>query len=48
MLTSFRVAVTGLRMPRIHFLWQAQYLCYKTSKNRISFWEVDVKLRLEL
>ena len=26
-LTSFRVAVTGLRMPRTHFSWQAQYTC---------------------
>ena len=49
MLTSFRVAVTGLRMPRTHFFsWQAQYLRRKTSKNRISYCNSDVKVRSEL
>ena len=30
------------------FSWHAQYLCHKTSKNRISYWEADVKVRSEL
>ena len=30
------------------FSWQAQYLCHKTSKNRISYWQADVKARSEL
>ena len=45
MLTSFRVA--GLRMPLI-FSWQAQYLRRKTSKNRISYCNSDVKAWSEL
>ena len=34
MLTSFRVAVTGLRVPRTHFSWQAQYIT-KHRKSHI-------------
>ena len=44
MLTSFRVAVTGLRMPRTHFFVAGAVLVSQNIENRISYWEADVKV----